>query len=263
MNSLSSFITTRYLTALVTIGGIILLSLAPSSKAFAHALYVVAQVEDNQVTGIAYYSDQIPVKEGQVIVAEKTNPDNKVEGKTDETGNFTLTLPKALQDEAIPLQVTISGSPGHQATIEVPRLSPSATSVPNDTSHSTSAHISSDHTSSDHTSSDHTASAHSHPPQDSSQALSKFANPINEEVHSHIHHVYHTHTPLIEANSLSEESLKLLRQDIAQLKDKLYFHDIISGIGYLVGIFGVYAFWLSRRQPKSPPTHPTSSQKQQ
>ncbi|KYK79569.1 hypothetical protein SC383S_05795, partial [Aggregatibacter actinomycetemcomitans SC383s] len=44
-----------------------------------------------------------------------------------------------------------------------------------------------------------------------------------------------------------DESLLLLRGDIAQLRDKIYLHDILGGIGYIVGIAGIAA-WLKARK---------------
>lgn len=41
----------------------------------------------------------------------------------------------------------------------------------------------------------------------------------------------------------------LLREDIAHLKDKIYLHDILGGIGYIVGIGGLIA-WLNARKIK-------------
>ena len=34
---------------------------------------------------------------------------------------------------------------------------------------------------------------------------------------------------------------KLQREDISKLKDKIYLNDIIGGIGYIVGIIGLWA----------------------
>lgn len=47
-------------------------------------------------------------------------------------------------------------------------------------------------------------------------------------------------------NGLSQDSLLLLRQDIAQLRDKIYWHDILGGLGYIIGIFGFFAWWKSK-----------------
>lgn len=47
--------------------------------------------------------------------------------------------------------------------------------------------------------------------------------------------------------AVSDEAVIALREDINRLKDKLYFHDILSGIGYIFGIVGVAA-WLQSRK---------------
>ena len=49
---------------------------------------------------------------------------------------------------------------------------------------------------------------------------------------------------------LSSNDVMLLRKEIQQLKEKLYFHDVVSGVGYIVGVFGLVAFIASRRQRK-------------
>lgn len=54
--------------------------------------------------------------------------------------------------------------------------------------------------------------------------------------------------PNAQSNGLTSNDLMQLRTDIQQLKEKLYFHDIISGIGYIIGIFGLLAFIASRRR---------------
>lgn len=43
--------------------------------------------------------------------------------------------------------------------------------------------------------------------------------------------------------------LMLLREDIAHLRDKIYLHDILGGIGCIVGIGGLIA-WLNARKMK-------------
>ncbi|THA09037.1 carboxypeptidase regulatory-like domain-containing protein [Rodentibacter pneumotropicus] len=47
----------------------------------------------------------------------------------------------------------------------------------------------------------------------------------------------------------SGENFMLLREDIAHLKDKIYLHDILGGIGYIVGIVGLI-IWLKARKVK-------------
>ncbi len=47
----------------------------------------------------------------------------------------------------------------------------------------------------------------------------------------------------------SGENFMLLREDIAHLKDKIYLHDILGGIGYIVEIVGLI-IWLKARKVK-------------
>ena len=41
--------------------------------------------------------------------------------------------------------------------------------------------------------------------------------------------------------------LMLLREDIAHLKTQIYLRDILGGIGYIVGIIGLFAWWNARK----------------
>lgn len=49
------------------------------------------------------------------------------------------------------------------------------------------------------------------------------------------------------ASSMSSTELQLLREEIAQLKDKIYWRDILGGIGYILGIFGIVALLKTRK----------------
>lgn len=45
----------------------------------------------------------------------------------------------------------------------------------------------------------------------------------------------------------NQNDLEVIRADIATLKDKIYLHDILGGIGYIFGIIGCFALWRSYR----------------
>lgn len=47
---------------------------------------------------------------------------------------------------------------------------------------------------------------------------------------------------------LSSSELQLVREEIAQLKDKIYLRDILGGIGYILGIFGLVALLKTRKE---------------
>ncbi|PJG83097.1 hypothetical protein [Caviibacterium pharyngocola] len=52
-------------------------------------------------------------------------------------------------------------------------------------------------------------------------------------------------------DQIQDNALMLVREDIARLKDKMYLHDILGGIGYIFGIIGLWALWTSRSNKSS------------
>lgn len=54
----------------------------------------------------------------------------------------------------------------------------------------------------------------------------------------------------ISATTVDSNMLMLLREDIRQLKDKIYLHDILGGIGYIFGIFGAVVWFRAKRITK-------------
>lgn len=44
--------------------------------------------------------------------------------------------------------------------------------------------------------------------------------------------------------------IQLLREEIEQLKNKIYLRDVIGGIGYILGLFGVVALLKARKGAK-------------
>ncbi|RGP54172.1 carboxypeptidase regulatory-like domain-containing protein [Pseudomonas abyssi] len=51
----------------------------------------------------------------------------------------------------------------------------------------------------------------------------------------------------VPSSSGSNQSLLLLREDIARLEQHLWWRDVLGGIGYLVGVLGLWALWRSRQ----------------
>lgn len=49
------------------------------------------------------------------------------------------------------------------------------------------------------------------------------------------------------SNQKDDSALLALREDIAQLRDKIYWRDILGGLGYLLGIIGGWALWQTRQ----------------
>lgn len=47
-----------------------------------------------------------------------------------------------------------------------------------------------------------------------------------------------------------QQALYLLREDIDQLSHKLFWRDILGGIGYIFGVFGLWALFSTKRRLK-------------
>ena len=56
------------------------------------------------------------------------------------------------------------------------------------------------------------------------------------------------HIATADNNSVNQSEFQQLRKDIAQLQDKMYWRDILGGIGYIFGIFGAVVLWRQRNK---------------
>ena len=54
-------------------------------------------------------------------------------------------------------------------------------------------------------------------------------------------HRAETQVTKMQAQAVSSQEIQLLREEISQLRDKIYWRDIFGGIGYILGIFGTVA----------------------
>ncbi|MDH2998564.1 hypothetical protein A1D22_02030 [Pasteurellaceae bacterium LFhippo2] len=60
-------------------------------------------------------------------------------------------------------------------------------------------------------------------------------------------HRAETQVHKIATASSTSTDLQLLREEIEQLKNKIYIRDVIGGIGYIFGIFGLVLFLRTKR----------------
>ena len=60
-------------------------------------------------------------------------------------------------------------------------------------------------------------------------------------------HRAETQVTKIQAQAVSSQEIQLLREEISQLRDKIYWRDIFGGIGYILGIFGTVALLKTRK----------------
>lgn len=48
----------------------------------------------------------------------------------------------------------------------------------------------------------------------------------------------------------SSKEISLIREDLAELKNKIYWRDVMGGIGYILGLFGLWALLKSHSSHK-------------
>lgn len=61
-------------------------------------------------------------------------------------------------------------------------------------------------------------------------------------------HRAETQVTKMQVQAVSSQEIQLLREEIAQLRDKIYWRDIFGGIGYILGIFGAVALLKTRKE---------------
>ncbi len=209
--------------------------------AHAHRVNVFAFTEGDQVMVESGFAGGGPARQAKI---DAVSPDGKVvyEGKTDDQGKLSFVLPKGLTADS--LKIVVNAGEGHRnewelsledyrnylKTIGAGNASPQAPEQkPAEPAPDKSG-----------------ASAQS-PADAAAAARTKTAGTAASE-----EKVY-TREDLaraVEANTqkLEREVIGPLRRQLAQSREKVIsFSDVIGGIGWLLGIAGILAWWSSRR----------------
>ncbi len=182
------------------------------SESLAHKIRVFAWVSGNMVTVESGFAGKRPLINGKVTVKDNKNGTILLQGNSDEKGVFTFPIPDKARAEARDLLIVVSGGEGHQNQW----LIPSTEYLPQGEVPS--------------------------PALDKKPCLSPTASPSssaevdNAELKQLIEEVL-------------EEQLAPIRRSLAKAENKKpTIHDILGGIGYLLGLAGLAA-WLKNRRP--------------
>ena len=191
--------------------GLTLLSVAVS-VAYAHKVNVFAYVEGDQVYIQGYFSDGTKAKNSDVTVYAKDGQ-QFVKGQTNEEGEFAF--PTRGKSQA--LRIVLNAGMGHQASYDIPM----------DEMADVSAAMDAD------------------PPIATDSQATRADKTVNAGESE-------TSVQLSEATvrkAVAEGVLPLARE-ISQLKERRGFSDIVGGIGFIVGILGVYAYIRARQETR-------------
>lgn len=179
-----------------------------SSNAYAHRVNVFAYVEGTEVFTESYFSKKKKVHQGKVEVFNSKDGKLLLSGITDDNGNFNFPVPNQTKTDKSGLFIVLHASEGHRGEWTL-----AADEIFPDASPlpSTSA---------------------------TSPVIIKSTQTSNSELNK-------LNTQVSELNSKVDALKRLI---INQQENGPGANEIFSGIGYILGLFGVAAFFVSRKK---------------
>lgn len=203
------------LTAMLSL---FLLSLA--TPALAHRVLVYAFSEGDTIHTESKFVGSGPVQKGQVIVQDKKTGQDLVTGTTDDQGKFSFKVPTEAAAQKMDLLIVVEASMGHQG--EWLLKADSYLAGGKSTTAAAGPGVSTSAT----------------PTPSISPSLASEAKAAS-----------------LEQQALEAALNKSLERHLAPLKEMLTdltihrtsFTDIIGGLGYIMGIFGVWAYFMSKK----------------
>jgi nickel transport protein len=193
--------------------------LAVASPAWAHRVIIFAYPEGDTIHTESKFIPDTPVRQGKIEVMDKKTDKVLLSGTTDDQGKFSFKIPEAAKAQKLDLLIVAEAAMGHRgewllkADSYLPGAEKQAATAPVGATPASAA--------------------------TSASVGAKAAN--------------------IDQQALEAALNKSLERHLAPVKEmltELTIHrtsltDIIGGIGYIAGIFGLWAYVMSRKQPKS------------
>ncbi|WP_319760058.1 hypothetical protein [Maridesulfovibrio sp.] len=185
-----------------------------STTAFAHRVNLFAYVEGNTVFTESYFSKSRKVHQGKLEVFSTKSGDLLLKAKTNDEGNFNFPIPEATKKERSGLLIYLYASEGHRAewTINADEIFPDSTEA-------TSEEI------------QPAPEVQAQPYDTETKVYSTDIAKLNEQL-----------------STLTDKVETLKRLIISQQEKGPGVNEIFSGLGYILGLFGVAAFFLSRKK---------------
>jgi nickel transport protein len=207
----------RHLPALWVQGVLVILALGVlTNPALAHRVLVYAYAEGDTIHTESKFIPDTPVRQGKILVIDKKTDKVLLTGQTDDQGKFSFQIPTGATTQKMDLKIVAEAAMGHRGEW----LLKAASYLPGATAREAAAP---------------TPASPTGP-----VALSTKATNVDQQ-------------------ALEAVLNKALEHQLAPIKEMLTdltIHrtrptDIIGGIGYILGIFGLWAY-LQSRGPKKP-----------
>lgn len=198
-----------------------LLLLVVATPGLAHRVLVFAYVEGKNILVESKLVPDTPVKDGKVIVSDKQTGEVLVTGQTNDQGKLSFPIPAEAAARRADLLIVVEAGMGHKGEW----LLKAEKYLPGD------------------------ATAAPAPPAPAPAPPSAGGAPAGPAAT----------TPPLDPQALEAVVSRVVAREVAPLKEmvaELSVHrtsltDIIGGLGYILGIFGIWAYFLSKRQGKA------------
>ncbi len=194
--------------------------LSPASPAVAHRVLVYAYADGDILHTESKFVGSGAVQQGQVQILDQKTGRTLLSGTTDDQGKFSCKIPTEIAAQRLDLLITVEASMGHRGEWQLKAESylPMATmAAPSAASMAPTA----------------TAPATSTPAAPADSRTATIDRQVLEEI----------------LNQTMERQLSPIKGMLAESqRHQPTLTDIIGGIGYIMGIFGLLAYLQSRRK---------------
>jgi nickel transport protein len=190
-----------------------------ATPALAHRVLVFAHVEGDTIHTESKFVPNTPVRQGEIQVLEQKTGKVLLSGKTDDRGKFSFKIPSEAAAQKMDLKIVAAAALGHQGEwlLKAPSYLPGAKAA---------------------TAAPSAAPAPASTPTPAAPG---------------------TKTAAVDPQLLEEVVNKALERQLGPIKEKLAemavhrtsLTDILGGLGYILGFFGLWAYFQSKRKKNS------------
>jgi nickel transport protein len=207
----------RYLPAVWIPGICLLLTLgAFTTPALAHRVLIYAYAEGDTIYTESKFVPDTPVRQGKILVMDKKTDKVLLTGQTDDQGKFAFKIPAAAVAQKMDLNIVVEAAMGHRgewllkAASYLPGATPGKAGAPAKAGPASTPSVSAPGT----------------------QAINLDQQGLEAAL-----------------NKVLERQLAPINEKVTQLTiHRTTLPDIIGGIGYILGLFGLWAYFQSKRQ---------------
>ena len=209
----------RMLTVFGVMGLMVLLVLGVlSTPARAHRVLVFAYAEGDTIHVESKFVPDTPVRQGKVLVLDAKTGQELLSGQTDDQGKFSFKIPVAAAAEKMDLKIVVEAAMGHRGEWLLKAGSYLNGAPP--------------------AQAEKTAPAETAAP--APKAPESKAVPLDQQA---------LETAL---NKVLERHLAPIKEMLTELTiHRTSLTDVIGGLGYIMGIFGLWAYLASKRRKDS------------